>query len=98
MFDDPNQRLKELEAALKAAEAEEEEEDWLRDVEELINEEIPDSVDLPRTKYADEVMRESDALYVEKPKRKGAAGLVFLALLELTAIGLLALRWLKWSM
>ncbi len=98
MFDDPNQRLKELEAALKAAEAEAEEEDWLRDVEDLLNEEMPDSVNLSRTKYADEVMTESDALYVERPKRKGAAGLVFLALLELIAIGLLALRWLQWSM
>ena len=54
--------------------------------------------DMPRTKYADEEMSESDALYVERPRRKGAGGLVILALLELITIALIILWWMKWTL
>lgn len=108
MFDDPKQRLYELEQALKEEEWEElpaeEEDDWLADAKALLGDSPaprcgqPKSVDFSRTVYADEEMSESDALYVEPPKRKGAGGLVFLALLELIGIGLVILWWMKWTM
>lgn len=102
MFDDPKKRLEELDAALKAAQAEEEL-DWLQDAKDFLAEldeddKAPESVNLPRTKYADEDMYESSALYVEAPKRKGAGGYMVLALLELIAIGLIGLWWLKWTL
>lgn len=98
MFDDPKKRLQELDSALRAAEAEE---DWLQETDSLFVEfdgEQPNPTDLPRIKYADEIMSESDALYVEKPQRKGAGGLVILALLELIAICLILLWWIKWTL
>lgn len=96
MFDDPRERLQELDFALREVESED---DWLQDTKDLLEDfdsEPLHPTDLPRTKYADEKMTESDALYVEKPQRKGAGGLVILALLELIAIALMILWWLKW--
>lgn len=98
MFDDPKQRLQELDFALREAEAED---DWLQDAKDFLGEldsEQQYSTDLPRTKFADEEMTESDALYVQAPQRKGAGGLVILALLELIAIALIILWWLKWML
>ena len=93
---------------------EEEEADWLQEAKDLLNESAterlpirnlannygrkPESVDFARTAYADEEMRESDALYVEKPRRKGAGSLVFLAFLELVGIGFVIMWWLKWTL
>ena len=98
MFDNPKQRLQELDFALRETETED---DWLQDAKDLLGEYDNEQLyptDLPRTKYADEEMSESDALYVEKPQCKGAGGLVILALLELIAIALIILWWLKWTL
>ncbi len=114
MFDDPKQRLRQMEQALKEAEMEAlQEEDWLQDAKDFLAEleEGPQAPvrnrannygrkaqapEPPRLDYSDREMGESDALYVEKPKRKGAGGLVILALLELIAIMLVILWWIKW--
>lgn len=111
MFDDPKQRLYQMEQALKDVEMEkayQEEPDWLLDAKALIGEEpqVPirnkannygRPMDLPEAPvYTDREMKESDALYVEKPRRKGAGSLVFLALLELIAMFLVVLWWLRW--
>ena len=107
-------REAELEENMDIQEEEEEEADWLQEAKDLLNESATErlpirnlannygrkseSVDFARTAYADEEMRESDALYVEKPRRKGAGGLVFLAFLELVGIGFVIMWWLKWTL
>ncbi len=109
MFDDPKLRLQQMEQALKEAEEAPEEEDWLQEYKDLLGEpeppvrnqasnrgRKPEAKSFSRTVYADEEMTESDALYVEKPKRKGAGPYVLLALLELIAIMLVILWWIKW--
>lgn len=53
---------------------------------------------MPDLVYADEDLPEPDALFVEKPPRKGAGGLVFLALLELIGIALVILWWMRWTL
>lgn len=109
-----DQALREAEMEENMDIQQEEESDWLQEAKDLLNESSterlpirnrannygrkPESADFARAAYADEELRESDALYVEKPRRKGAGGLVFLAVLELVGIALVILWWLKWTL
>lgn len=89
------------------SESEYEDEDWLQQARELLGEEEEPPIrnhangygasprnmapDFGRMAYADEELDESRAVFDEAPKKKGAGGLVVLALLEV--LGILAILW-----
>ncbi len=94
------------EEAESGGEPERDGEDWLQQVKDLLGEEEPPirnhangygphsrnhDPDLGRAAIADEELDERRAVFAEEPKKKGAGGLVLLALLEV--LGILAILW-----
>ena len=96
VFDDPRGKLHWLEEELwdeEAAEAEPEEEEE----EELLRPRKRRGKRLRQAVYADEApMDDRNAIFVEKKKRKGPAGLKFLAFLEILGILAVIWWWIKW--
>ena len=81
------------------------EDDWLEDVEALLEPDEPErrprrrknpAVDFPRAVYDDEELDESAAVFDNDPPPKGIGGLVFLAILEVLGILAVVGWWLKW--
>ena len=99
VFDDPRGKLQWLEEELLEEEDVEfpEEDEEEEEYEEDFTPRIRRGKKMPKAVFADErTLGDEDAVFVEKEKGKGTAGLKFLIFLEILGILTVIWWWIKW--